>query len=117
MPAVPNTLRRDGVYWWRRTLCLARCDQRPITLSLSLLTKELSIARGRAAAMTAHSEKVRMSLYKRIQEDGLTPVQQKALFQQEMRDYRDALEHEVDRRSRLPPSSSGRRPTALTRLS
>ena len=53
----------------------------PITLSLSLLTKELSIARGRSAAMTAHSEKVRMSLYRRIAQEGLTFEQQKQLGQ------------------------------------
>ena len=97
MPTVPNTFRRGASIWWRRTMRLAGPVNAPITLSLSLLTKELSIARGRSAAMTAHSEKVRMSLYRRIAQEGLAFEQQKQLFGDEMRNYRDALEHEVAR--------------------
>lgn len=92
-----NTFRRGAVYWWRRTLFLRGSEKSPINLALSLLTKELSIARGRAAAMTAHSEMVRMSLYQRIAQQGLTQQQQKQLFASEMRLYRDALLHEVAR--------------------
>lgn len=97
MSALPNAFRRGAVYWWRRTTCLARSGKSPITLSLSLLTKELGVARGRAAAMTAQSEKVRMSLYKQVTRDGLTHEQQRELFVHEMRAYRDALEHEAAR--------------------
>ncbi|OAH43789.1 hypothetical protein AX777_18405 [Sphingobium yanoikuyae] len=61
------------------------------------MTKELSIARGRAGAMTAYSETVRMGLYQRIASEGLSPAQQKKLFVDEMRLYRDALEHEQAR--------------------
>jgi integrase len=68
-----------------------------MSLALSLLTKELSIARGRSAAMTAHSEKVRMSLYQRVAAEGLSPDQQKMIFSGEMRAYRDALDHETAR--------------------
>jgi len=72
MPTIPNTFRRGASIWWRRTMRLAGPVNAPITLSLSLLTKELGIARGRSVAMTAHSEKVRMSLYQRIAQEGLS---------------------------------------------
>lgn len=97
MVTFANTFRRDAVYWWRRTICLPDRRTNPIRLSLSLLTKELSIARGRAGAMTAYSETVRMGLYQRIASEGLSPAQQKKLFVDEMRLYRDALEHEQAR--------------------
>ncbi|WP_278395418.1 hypothetical protein [Sphingobium yanoikuyae] len=97
MVIVANAFRRDAVYWWRRTICLPDRRTNPIRLSLSLLTKELSIARGRAGAMTAYSETVRMGLYQRIASEGLSPAQQKKLFADEMRLYRDALEHEQAR--------------------
>lgn len=61
-----------AVYWWRRSVSLRDLASPPIRLSLSLLTKELGIARGRSAAMTAPSETVRMSLYQRIAWDGLS---------------------------------------------
>lgn len=97
MSALPNAFRRGAVYWWRRTTCLARSGKSLITLSLSLLTKELGVARGRAAAMTAQSEKVRMSLYKQVAREGLTHEQQRELVVREMRACRDALEHEAAR--------------------
>lgn len=95
MPLPTNTYRRGAVYWWRRTLRLAKNGDLPITLGLSLLTRELRIARGRAAAMTAHSETVRMSLYSRIAAEGLTQDQQYRLFMDEMTLYRNALVHLV----------------------
>lgn len=97
MSALQNAFRRGAVYWWRRTTCLAGCDPHPITLSLSLLTKELGLARGRAAAMTAQSKKVRMSLYNQVAREGLTHEQQRELFVREMRAYRDALDQEAAR--------------------
>lgn len=60
---------------------------------MSLGTKDLSVARHRAAAMTAQSEVVRMSLYERVLRDGLTVEQRDAVLRSEMRAYRDALEH------------------------
>lgn len=92
-----NVYRRGAVYWWRRTLQLCDPASKPITLGLSLLTRELRIARGRAAAMTARSETIRMSLYTRIAEDGLSADQQHRLFIGEMTLYRNALAHEVAR--------------------
>lgn len=97
MSDLQNAFRRDATYWWRRTVRFAAPDTRPINLALSLLTKELSIARGRAAAMTARSETVRMSLYRRVAAEGLSPEQQKMIFSSEMRVYRDALDHETAR--------------------
>lgn len=97
MSDLQNAFRRDATYWWRRTVRFAARDTRPISLALSLLTKELSIARGRSAAMTAHSEKVRMSLYQRVAAEGLSLEQQKMIFSGEMRAYRDALDHETAR--------------------
>jgi hypothetical protein len=92
-----NVYRRGAVYWWRRTLQLCDPASKPITLGLSLLTRELRIARGRAAAMTARSETIRMSLYTRIAEDGLSADQQHRLFIDELTLYRNALVHEVAR--------------------
>lgn len=93
MPDVQNVFRRGGAYWWRRTLTWWDGDARPITLSLSLGTKDLGVARHRAAAMTAQSEVVRMSLYERIARDGLTIEQRNTVLRAEMRAYRDSLEH------------------------
>ena len=92
-----NVYRRGAMYWWRRTLRLCDPSSKPITLGLSLLTRELRIARGRAAAMTARSETIRMSLYTRIAEDGLSVDQQHRLFADELTLYRNALVHEVVR--------------------
>ena len=85
--------RRGGAYWWRRTLSWWDGNAQPITLALSLGTKDLGVARHRAAAMTAQSEVVRMTLYDRVARDGLTVDQRDAVFRTEMRAYRDALEH------------------------
>lgn len=93
MPDVQNVFRRGGAYWWRRTLRWADRNARPITLAMSLGTKDLGVARRKAAAMTAQSEVLRMSLYERVARDGLTREQREAVFRTEMRAYRDALEH------------------------
>ncbi len=97
MPSIPNTFPRGRMIWWRRTLSCAQTDSNPITLPLSLLTKEPGIARGRSAAMTAYSESIRMSLYSRVQHEGLDSDQIKHLFNHELRIYRDALVHETGR--------------------
>lgn len=47
--------------------------------------------------MTARSETIRMSLYTRIAEGGLSPDHQYRLFMDEMKLYRNALVHEVAR--------------------
>lgn len=93
MPDVQNVFRRGAAYWWRRTLTWWDAKPRSITLSLSLRTKDLGVACHRAAAMTAQSEVVRMSLYERVARDGLTAEQRDAVFRSEMRAYRDGLEH------------------------
>lgn len=93
MPDVQNVFCRGGAYWWRRTLHWLDRNARPITLALSLGTKDLGVARHRAAAMTAQSEVVRMGLYERVARQGLTGEQRDAVLRAEMRDYRDALEH------------------------
>jgi hypothetical protein len=90
MPLPTNTYRRGAVYWWRRTVRLADSTSPTIGLGLSLLTRELRIARGRAAAMTARSEASRTGLYSRIAQDGLSSDQQYRLFMGEMTEYRNA---------------------------
>ena len=97
MPLPSNVYRRGAVYWWRRTLRLAKSEAHHKTLGLSLLTRDLRIARGRAAAMTARSETVRMSLYDRIAQGGLSSQEQYRIFMGEMTIYRNALVHEVAR--------------------
>ena len=93
MPDVQNVFRRGGAYWWRRTLSWLDGNSRPITIALSLGTKDLAVARHRAAAMTAQSEVVRMGLYERVAREGLPAELRDAVLRTEMRAYRDALEH------------------------
>lgn len=93
MPTVQNVFRRGAAYWWRRTLTWANGAARPITLCLSLRTKDLAVARRRAAALTARSEEVRVNLSERGAREGLTAEQRNAIFQAEMRDYGRTLQH------------------------
>ena len=92
MPDVQNVFRRGCTYWWRRTLHRWDRNARPVTLAISLGTKDLGVARHRAAAMTVQSEIGRMSLYERVARDGVTAEQRDAVFRTEMRAYCDGLE-------------------------
>ncbi|WP_428970174.1 hypothetical protein ACQR50_05935 [Sphingomonas sp. Xoc002] len=96
MPAIENVTRRSAVYWWRRRLRLAPASANPITVvtMVSLLTKDQPVARRRAVAMTGRSEAVRMSLYEKIERDGLTAEQASAVFQEEMVRYRNMLAYQ-----------------------
>ncbi|MDQ1156410.1 integrase [Sphingomonas sp. SORGH_AS 950] len=96
MPAIENVTRRSAVYWWRRRLRLAPASAKPITvvMMVSLLTKDQPVARRRAVAMTGQSETVRMSLYEKIERDGLTADQASAVFQEEMIRYRNMLAYQ-----------------------
>ena len=98
MPRSPvqNLKRRGAVYWWRRTISFTRLgfsDSRLISLEFSLFTKELDTARGRAAAMTAYSERLRMSFRENVAEFGLDEGAMADLFVTEMRCYRNELIH------------------------
>lgn len=96
MPAIENVTRRSAVYWWRRRLRLAPASAKPITVvtMVSLLTKDQPVARRRAVAMTGRSETVRMSLYEKIEREGLTADQASAVFQEEMVRYRNMLAYQ-----------------------
>lgn len=61
---------------------------------VSLLTKDQPVARRRAVAMTGRSETVRMSLYEKIEREGLTADQASAVFQEEMVRYRNMLAYQ-----------------------
>ena len=94
MPRSPvqNLKRRGAVYWWRRSIslaCLAFSDSRLISLEFSLFSKELDTARGRAAAMTAYSERLKMSFRENVAEFGLYEGAMANLFVTEMRCYRN----------------------------
>lgn len=98
MPRSPfqNLKRRGAVYWWRRTLSLrklALSENSTISLEFSLFTKELDTARGRAAAMTAYSERLKMSFRENVAEFGLDEGAMANLFITEMRCYRNELIH------------------------
>lgn len=97
MPAIENVNRRGATYWWRRRVRFVGRLERPITIvtTVSLLTKDQSVARRRAAAMTGRSEVVRMSLYERIEQEGLTSEQVNHLFREEMVRYRNMLAHQL----------------------
>lgn len=92
MPAIENANRRGATYWWRRRVRVAGRLERPITIitTVSLLTKDQSVARRRAAAMTGRSEVVRMSLYERIEQEGLLSEQVNPFFREEMVRYCNA---------------------------
>jgi integrase len=97
MPAIDNVTRRGAVYWWRRRIRFAALNLDPITVvtMVSLQTKEQPVARRRGAAMTGRSEVVRMSLYEKIEREGLTAEQTTSLFQAEMVRYRNMLAHQL----------------------
>ena len=97
MPAIENVNRRGATYWWRRRVRFVGRLERPITIvtTVSLLTKDQSVARRRAVAMTSRSEVVRMSLYERIEQEGLTSEQVNQLFREEMVRYRNMLAHQL----------------------
>lgn len=97
MPAIENVNRRGATYWWRRRVRFVGRLLRPITIviTVSLLTKDQSVARRRAAAMTGRSEVVRMSLYEWIEQEGLTSEQVNHLFREEMVRYRNMLAHQL----------------------
>lgn len=97
MPAIDNVTRRGAVYWWRRRIRFAALKLDPITVvtMVSLKTKEQAVARRRGAAMTGRSEVVRMSLYEKIEREGLTAEQTTSLFQAEMVRYRNMLAHQL----------------------
>ena len=91
-----NIKRRGAVYWWRRTISLARLgfsDSRLISLEFSLFTKELDTARGRAAAMTAYSERLKMSFRDNVAKFGLDEQAISTIFVEEVRSYRNELVH------------------------
>ena len=54
MPAIENVNRRGATYWWRRRVRFVGRLERPITIvtTVSLLTKDQSVARRRAGADT-----------------------------------------------------------------
>jgi len=98
MPRSPaqNLKRRGAVYWWRRKISLTRLGfstLRLISLEFSLFTKELDTARGRAAAMTAYSERLRMSFRDNVAELGLDEQAISTIFIEEVRSYRNELMH------------------------
>ena len=101
-----NLYRRGAVYWWRRRLSFAVLEKSTITLSLSLLTRELSIARARGAAMTMASERLRMTIQQRISAGSVTPAVANAIFQQEMKAVLIAI-IEVDAGLMVMPYNSG----------
>jgi hypothetical protein len=91
-----NLKRRGAAYWWRRTVSLvglAFSEKFSISCEFSLLTKEPDLARGRSAAMTAHSERLKMSLRKQVAEHGLNQETAAKIFIEEMRAYRNELVH------------------------
>ncbi len=94
--AFSNLKRRGAAYWWRRTISfanLAFSDKFSISSEFSLFTKELDHARGRSAAMTAYSERLRMSLRTQVAANGLDHETAASIFVEEMRAYRDELVH------------------------
>lgn len=88
MPAIENVTRRGAVYWWRRRrrmrFVVGTDGPITITVTASLQTKDQATARQRAAALTARSEVIRMSLYEKIERDGLSADQMQLLFQNEV---------------------------------
>lgn len=98
MPRSPaqNLKRRSAVYWWRRTISLAGLgfsNSRSISCEFSLFTRKLDTARGRAAAMTAYSERLKMSFRDSVAQFGLNEQAISMIFVEEVRSYRNELVH------------------------
>lgn len=95
-PAFSNLKRRGAAYWWRRKILLVGLsisEKLSICCEFSLRTKELDLARGRSAAMTAYSEVLKMSLRTLVAKHGLDQQTAAAIFNEELRSYRDELVH------------------------
>ena len=91
-----NVKRRGAVYWWWRTISLNRLglsEKFSISLEFSLLTKDLDSARGRAAALTAYSERLKMSFEQDVAIQGLTEQEIAGICVAEVRSYRNQLTH------------------------
>ena len=94
--ALQNVKRRGAVYWWRRTISLpslAVSEKFPISFEFSLFTRELDSARGRAAALTAYSERLKMSFRENVALHGMTEQNIAAIYVDEVRSYRNELVH------------------------
>lgn len=91
---VQNVKRRGAVYWWTRQIRLGRLadpNLNPISFGLSLRTKDLSTARRRAVELTAFSERLRVSMMFKIEQEGLDEHYRKQIFVDELRSFRDWL--------------------------
>ena len=94
--SIQNLRRRCAVYWWRRTISLTGLgfsNSRTISCEFSLFTKKLDTARGRAAAMTAFSERLKMSFRNSVAQFGLNEQAISTIFVEEVRSYRNELVH------------------------
>ena len=63
MTAIPNTMRRGAIYWFRRSRCLP--SGKPFRPMVSLRTACPRTARRRAAILTATFEELCMRLFGR----------------------------------------------------
>lgn len=68
-------------------------NSRTISCEFSLFTKKLDTARGRAAAMTAFSERLKMSFRNSVAQFGLNEQAISTIFVEEVRSYRNELVH------------------------
>lgn len=92
--SIQNTKRRGAVYWWRRKISLTHLgyfSKRPINCEFSLFTKELNNARGRAAAMTAYSERLKMNFRDFVRQNGLDDKTRAKIFGAELQTYRNEI--------------------------
>lgn len=64
-------------------------SKRPINCEFSLFTKELNNARGRAAAMTAYSERLKMNFRDFVGQNGLDDKTRAKIFGAELQTYRN----------------------------
>jgi len=92
MAKLQNVFRSNAVHWFRRNTNFEKLKLLPITICISLRTKDVAIARIRAAAVMMRSEEVRMSLYEAQDKFGLTNDQKIKMPRDEMRKYVVALE-------------------------
>ena len=84
-----NLTRKQGIYYFRRTIRLGK--DKPFRIHMSLQTTRFARAQMLASAIVLRSEKLRMNMMRQISDDGLTADQRTEIFRRQLMLERDRL--------------------------